>query len=656
MKFIKFLSLITLIICAPALYSMENNALQEQSRVPKLIDLCLPRAIEQINAIINEQCTKLNTYQEAVELLKEIEDTFHVSNFIDQGLIDKLYRSNEVFQHCIDLIINEIWNQCQDVTGATLDTIMHEIRQNLLSKISKELLSFIEAHFCKQKGWHVPYCLKEFDNIDQVAFFPGSSLLFVRYRNNNGNTRGELIDTKTGRVIKEFNNINWVYPSPNGSLVKYVNGRGELIDAKSGAVIKDNALRVYFSPNGSLMVVYYLREDRGELIDVKTGKVIKDNVDGVYFSPNGSLMFVRYFRRGRGELIEVKSGAVIKELNNVDEVNFSPDGSFMVVRYFRGGRGELIDAKSGAVIKDNVLRVNFSPDGSLMFVRYFRGRGELIEVKSGAVIKELNNVDEVNFSPDASFMVVKYMTCRRELINTKTGKVIKDNVDKVNFSPNGSLMFVKYIRNYRGELIDAKSGAVIKDNVSYFSPNGSLMFVQYGDGRKELMNIKTRSVIKTFNNVYGVSFSPNGSLLFVRYYGNNSNRGELIDAKSGTAIKEFDNVSLVKFSPNDSLMFVKYEKRVGLSPVNSRGELLCKGNFEQIIFKCALRNTLQTHKEQQSDEIKQGLTTLLNHQILKTFPQQVQEQLSKNMGLEFKDLAGILLNNPQSKRGVVRRI
>ena len=161
MKFIKFLSLITIISCAPALYSMEkdNTVQEQQSRVPKLVDLCLPGAIEQINDIINKQCTKPKTYEAATDLLKEIEDTFHVSNFLNRGLIDKLYRSNEVFKHCIDLIIDEIWNRCQKVTGATLDKTINEIHQNLLSRIPKELLSFIVVHFCKQKGWYVPYCL-----------------------------------------------------------------------------------------------------------------------------------------------------------------------------------------------------------------------------------------------------------------------------------------------------------------------------------------------------------------------------------------------------------------------------------------------------------------------------------------------------------------
>ncbi len=427
MKFIKFLSLIAIISCAQALYSMEKgNTSQEQSRVPKLADLCRQKRIEQINPIINEQwCAKPNTCEEAVELLNQMNKQFSIAT---HGLADGLYNSNEIFQHCIDLIINEIWNQCQRVTGTTLDKIIGEIKQNLHDNIPKELLPFIKVHFCKQKGWHVPYCLKEFNNVAGVNFSPNSLLMFVKDRDG----RGELINAKTREVIKEF-----------------------------------------------------------------------DNVDRVDFLPNGSLMFVRY-RDDRGELINAKTGAVIKEFNYVSWANFSLDNS-------------------------------------LMFVRYGDNRGELIDAKTGNVIKEFNNFD------------------------------------RFNFSPNSSLMFVKYLDN-RGELIDARSGAVIKDNVLNvnFSPDSSLMLVSYGDGR---------------------------------------------------------------------------------------GELLCTGNFEQIIFKCALRNTLQAHKEQQSDEIKQGLTALLNHQIFKTFPQQAQKQLSKDiidvlksMGLEFRGLTGILLNNFQQPKRIVRRI
>jgi len=218
MKFIKFLSLITIISCVPALYSMEkDNASQEQSRMPKLVDLCLPGAIKQINSIINQQYAKPNTYEKAVELLNKMNKQFSIATF---GLADGLYNSNEIFQHCIDHIINEIWNRCQDVTGATLDQMMNEIRQNLLSKIPSEtenLLSFIEAHFCKQKGWHVPLCPKEFNNVDYVNFSPNSSVMFVKYRDY----RGELIDAK-GEVIKVFNNVDdddGAYFSPNSSLM-----------------------------------------------------------------------------------------------------------------------------------------------------------------------------------------------------------------------------------------------------------------------------------------------------------------------------------------------------------------------------------------------------------------------------------------------------
>jgi len=571
MKFIKFLSLITIISYAPVLYSMEDNTLQEQSRVPKLVDLCLPGAIEQINAIINQQYAKPNTCEEAVELLNNMNKQFSIATL---GLADELYNSNELFKHCIDRIIDKIWNQCQRVTGATLDTMLHEIRQNLSSRIPKEFLSFIEAHFCKQKGWHVPLCLKEFNNVLLVHFSSNSLLMVVKYRDN---------------------------------VVKYRDNRGELIDAKSGAVIKvfDNVFEVNFFPDSSLMFVKYLY-NRGELIDAQTGRVIKYNVNWVYFSPDSLLMFVKYLD-GRGELINTKTEKVIKVFNNVAAVNFSPDNSLMVVSY-KDNRGELIDAQTGRVIKYNVNWVNFSPDSSLMFVKYLYNRGELIDAQTGRVIKD--NVNWVYFSPDSLLMFVKYLDGRGESINTKTEKVIKvfNNVAAV-----------------------------------YFSPDSSLMVVKYGDNRGELINAKTWAVIKEFNDAHCVSFSSDGTLLFVRYKDNNGNtRGELINAKTGEVIK--DNFALVNFSRDDSLMFVKYK--------DNRGELLYTGNFEQIIFKCALRNTLKAHKEQQSTDIKQSLTTLLNHQILTTFPQQVQGRLSKEITDVLQDKDDTVLGSlePPNKR------
>jgi len=709
MKFVKFLSLITIIIYAPVLYSMEDNTLQEQSRVPKLIDLCRPGAIEQINSIINQQYAKPNTYAEAVELLNNMNSKFPIA---DLGLADKLYNSSEIFQHCIDLIINEIWNQCQKVTGATLDTIIHETRQNLLSRISKELLSFIEAHFCKQKGWHVPYCLKEFNNVQWINFSPNSSLMFVKYLDG----RGESINTKTGKVIKVFNNvadIPPVYFSQDSSLifVWYGDNREELIDAKTGKVIKEfnnvaDISPVYFSQDSSLIFVWY-RDYRRELIDAKTGNVIKefDNVGDVKFSPDSSLMLVSYIGGTGKSIIDAKTGEVIKRFNNVFRFfKFSPDSLFMFVKY-RDGRGELIDANSGAVIKDDVAWVYFSPDSSLMFIEYRDGREELIDAKTGSVIKKLNNVHRFSFSPDGSMMFVSYRdndgNYGEELINAKSGSVIKKLGYWVKFSPNSLMVFVRYMdddENDRGKLINAKSGSIIKKFGHvfevYFSPNSSLLFIIYsrdndGNNRGELIDTKTGEVIKEFNNVYdisfspdsslmlvsyigdtgksiidaktgeviknnvwGVNFSPNSSMMFVRYW---DNRGELIDAKTREVTR--DNVDWITFTPNSSLMFVWYR--------GGRKELLLAGNFEQIIFKCALRNTLKAYKNNKSiwnkiirnivpvDSIKHSLITLLNHSTLKTFPQQAQKQLSKeiidvlkNMGLEFRGLAGILLNNP----------
>ena len=557
MKFIKFLSLITIISCAPALYSMEkNNTSQEQSRVPKLVDLCRPRAIERINACMNP-----------IALLN---NQFRIATF---GLADELYTSNKIFQYCIDLIVNEIWDQCQRVTGTTLDTIIGAIKQNFLSKIPKELLSFIEAHFCKQKD-----CLKEFNNIDQAAFFPGSSLLFVRYKDNYGNYRGELIDTKTGKVIKEFNNVNWVYPSPNSSLmfIKYRDGRGELIDTKTGAVIKNDVTWIDFSPNSSLMIVLY-EDGREELIDAKSGVVLKefDDVDSVCFPLKGSLMFVKY-GDGRGELIN-ETGAVLKEFNDVDWIDFSIDNSFIFVKHVESGRGELIN------------------------------------IKTWEVIRQFDWVDSINFSPDNSFIFVKCLGgSKGELINIKTGKVIRrsdwiNRIDRIDFSPDGSFMFIQYVADGRRELIDAKTEKVIKDTGAYevyFSPDNLFIFVKYlADGKGELINVKTWKVMKEFNNVDEVDFSQDGLLMFVKYR-------------------------------------------------DGKGKLLYLSNFEQIIYQCALRNTLKKHKEQQGDEIKQGLTTLLKHRILATFPQQAQDILSKEITgvLQDKDSSGSAALEPSKKR------
>ncbi len=515
MKFIKFLSLILIITCAPTLFGMEENV-QQQSRVPKLFDLCPPK-------------------------LSQL-----------------------------------IWNQCKDATGDTLNQKLNAINQDIFSKIPGDLVPSIKDYFVKEKGWHVPHCLKDFDNIDWIIFSPDGSLLFVQYRNG----RVKLINPKNDHVIKDFNNVNWVT----------------------------------FSPNGSLLFVKYLGDNgnyRGELINPKNGQVIRDNVNNAYFCLDSSLLFVTYLddnENYRGELIDTKNDKVIKDFNNVSWVEFSPNGSLLFVIY-RDGSGKLINPKNGHVIKDfvdNVIAANFfSPNGSLLFVKYLddngNSRGELIDTKNGQVITDFNDVDWVEFSPNGSLLFVKN---RDELIDTKNGKVIKTfyNVCDAFFTDfqDGSLLFVTYLddnENYRGELIDTKNDKIIKD----------------------------------FNDVDRVEFSPNGSLLFVW---NSKNRGELIDTKNVKVIKTFDNVCDAFFtdSQDGSLLFVCYE--------DHKGELLTVGSFEQVLFKLALSNTFKIYenlktklikKAVPTDQIKHNLVTLLNHPILGTFPQPAQEKIKEKI-------------------------
>ena len=220
------------------------------------------------------------------------------------------------------------------------------------------------------------------NNVSEVAFSLNGSLLFVHYISN----RGQLI-AKNNEVIKNFDYVSEVILSPDGSLlfIHYRDNdgtyKGELIDAKNGKVIKDdfdNVSGVTFSPNDSLLLVRYRYEygRNQELINIKNNKIIiirgvLEYTDRVEFSPDSSLLFVYSCYKG-GKLINTKNGKVIKN-NVIIDVNFSLDSSLILsVRRWSDRRVELINAKSKGTTKtfDNLHKVNFAPDNSSLFIAY----------------------------------------------------------------------------------------------------------------------------------------------------------------------------------------------------------------------------------------------------------------------------------------------
>ena len=584
---------------------------------------------------------------------------FSLDRFIKSGLADCLYRSNEILQHCIDLIVDEIEKRCQDVADNTLDQIFKAIYQDIFSKIPEELSQFIKDRFVKEKGKYVLHCVKEFSGtVDRVYFSPDNSVLFVKKLGPFGRGPGMLINAKNGEVVRGFIGVSDVKFSADGSLLfiaygyqGYPNYKGELINAKDGNLVKDNIHDVIFSPNknNSLLFVSYLNHE-GELINAKTWEVIQrfDNIKRSFesvtkFSPNGSLLFITYSDHS-GELVETKQhGEVIKGgFNNVDHVCFAPDNSLLLICYEsdnRGGsKGKLIKTKSGVEIKDfnNIgsYAIVFSPNSSLLFVRHADGGGELINAKSGSVIKnDFNSVTHyapsgIKFSPDSFLLFISLESEHGygKLIDTKDGKVIKNYVKQIYFFSDNSLYFVherSFIPgNYQGKLINAKNGTVIKNfgNLdpcwhAISSPDGSLFFINPG-----------------------IIVHPGGYI--------ERPKGKLIDTKNGKIIQEVPYpVSGACFSPDSSLVFV---------PVLHSGALLHTGFFEQIIYKYVLRNTFKIYENQQKSmirkifarnsvpaaQLKCNLITLLNHPILKTFPQQMKDMESQKITDAIKNIKG----------------
>ncbi len=437
MKFIKLLSLIAIITCAPALYAMENNIQQQeeqQDRVPTLANLCRPVVIERINPIINQQYAKPNSYEEAVVLLNGINSRFHIGT---HDLGNELYDSNDIFQHCINLVVDEIWRRCQNVTGSILDQTFKIINQDILEHIPQELRQLIKDHFCKRKGWHVSHCLKELNNVDWVKFSSCGSWLFIKY-DENENHKGELINLEADTVVK-YNNIYDIEFSPNGSFmfIIYGGGRGELINIQTNTVIKyDNTYDMEFSPNGSFMFIVTLDDD-GELIEIKSKTVITrcSDVDGAEFCADSLFVSVEY-KDGSKQLIDVKTGKVAENetLINVEKGSAGIKGGFR-----------------------NALWVECSANRLWLFVKYCSSRGKLIDAKTRKVIRQFNRVDSARFSSDNSLLFICYEN-KRELINNMTGEIIKHfyNIKSISLAPDSSLLFVIH-KNKRGELLYAGS-------------------------------------------------------------------------------------------------------------------------------------------------------------------------------------------------------
>ena len=445
MKLIKFLSLILIITCTPTLFAMEEYV-QQQSSVPTLINLCLPKAAECLNKSINQNCSKVGSFDEALVQLDTISKTVIISfDCFIEGLADCLYRSNEIFQTCIDLVVNEIEKRSGDIFNQDINAI----NQDIFSHIPEAYRQLIKTIFCKRKGWYVPHCLKKLDNVFTVTFFPNGSSLFVRYEDN----RVELLNAKNGEAIKSFDNVKYPGLSTNGSslFVRYEDNRGELRNTKNGEVIEafDDVNSARFSTNGSSLFIRY-EDNRGELRNTKNGEVIEafDDVKSAGFSYDDSCLSINYMN-GTRSTVDIRKIKIVREnCKIIDRRECLPDNSIRLINIPsssghyafipppplpgphtplpppRGHRILLIDTKRDKTIKsfDNVRNATLSPDTSTLFIGYpsnnSRSRGELLTIGS---------FDQVLFKLALSNMLETYKD-QKNIINRTIRRLMRKAV------------------------------------------------------------------------------------------------------------------------------------------------------------------------------------------------------------------------------------
>lgn len=377
----------------------------------------------------------------------------------------------------------------------------------------------------------------------------------------------QLLETKTGKVLKTIDNLNTrcagVCFAPDGrSFAGGMQGGQVFIwNAETGQELHSmeghpgGTRRVAFSPDGKSLAsggwdetvaVWNTADGSLRYRTAKQGLAVSD----VKFSPEGKLLFGSTGswkdskKPGRLKAWKAEDGTYVRTIGNhtteLKGITFD-SGSWHLVTY--GGNGARIwsrfNNKSRGVIGQGttITAATSSPDGNTLYVgtasgevlaydthtkqlrRTFVGHGKLVQgmaaSRDGSIL--------ITTSKDGS---VKVWAAERVPVLARTNQVRDDLTESltVAYSPDGQLIAVGG-KDKTVSLYDAKTKKVLREIVGHngmvfrltFTPDGKSLLTGSSDGTARLWNISDGNQLAKFNvhgdkleMVRSIAISPDG--------------------------------------------------------------------------------------------------------------------------------------------------
>jgi len=180
----------------------------------------------------------------------------------------------------------------------------------------------------------------EWDGVMDMYLDSSRTMVVVVSQNDDdGSIRGKIIDLKDGTTNLEWNNVEKMDLSPDGTTVigRYGDDRTEIKGVKNGEIIfrGDDVREAYFDETGSVVVIHY-KDNKLEIINSENTDVFfrKNGVKKVHLNA-GRKAIVEYVD-GRVEIIDLEYGTFLFGGDNIARATSNPAGTRAVVKYKDG--------------------------------------------------------------------------------------------------------------------------------------------------------------------------------------------------------------------------------------------------------------------------------------------------------------------------------
>lgn len=266
--------------------------------------------------------------------------------------------------------------------------------------------------------------------------------------------RAQIRDIGTWEIVKEFENVRFIFPLVNRKIVAVLHGDGaaSVIDLENNIIIKkfSNAWMVSFSEGGGhyMKVVF---EKSTQLFDTENWSMLREFKDTeprmLPFSMDEKNVCIAR-PNGVAQIVSIADGRIVKQFNNISNFGlaFSLDGKYLAVIH-NDARAYLIALDTWQIVKEfeNIKTLNFSQDGRYMWGRRTDRTLQIIDIHDFHIKFQHTKVIFNGISKNSKYVWFIREDNTAQVVDIETGDVVVENLDDVeecSFYPEGDAIAV----------------------------------------------------------------------------------------------------------------------------------------------------------------------------------------------------------------------